>query len=54
MEPWLERRKNLGFYESLLAELRLENEYNYKDYLRVTFENFEEIFQPMKDDINKY
>ena len=54
VEPWLERRKNLGFYESLLAELRLENEYNYKDYLRVTFENFEEIFQPMKGDINKY
>ena len=52
MKPWLERRKNLGFYEILLAELRLEDEYNYKSYLRMTSENFEEIFQLIKDDIS--
>ena len=39
MTPWLERRKNLRFYETLLAELRLEDE-----CLRITSENFEEIF----------
>ena len=52
MKHWLERRKNLGFYEILLAELRLEDEYNYKNYLRMTSENFEEIFQLIKDDIS--
>ena len=30
MKTWLERRKNLEFYEILLAELRLKDEYNYK------------------------
>ena len=53
MKPWLERRKNLGFYEILLAELRLEDEYNYKSYLRMTSENFEEIFQLIKDGMTK-
>ena len=29
LKPWIKRRKNLGFYESLLAELRLEDEYDF-------------------------
>ena len=33
MKPWLKRKKNFGFYETLLAELRLEDKYNYKNYL---------------------
>ena len=33
---WLKRRKNLEFYETLLAELRLEYEYNYNILLRST------------------
>ena len=37
----------------MLAELRLEDEHNYKVILRMTFENFEEIFQLKKDDITK-
>ena len=49
----LKRRKNLRVYETLLAELRLEDEYNYKNYLRMSFENFEEIIQLIKDDIIK-
>ena len=40
-------------YETLLAGLQLEDECNYKDYLRMTSENFEEIFQLIKDDIRK-
>ena len=28
VKPWLKRRKNLQFYETLLAELRSEDEYN--------------------------
>ena len=53
MKPWLKRRTNLKFHETIYAELRLENKYNYKNYLRMTFENFEEIFQLIKDDITK-
>ena len=30
VKTWLKRRKNIGFYETLLAEMRLEDEYNYK------------------------
>ena len=53
VKPWLKRRKNLEFYETLLAELRLKDEYNYNIILRMTSENFEEIFQLIKDDITK-
>ena len=53
MKPWLKRRQSFGVYETLLAELRLEDECNYKNYLRMTSENFEEIFQLIKDDIRK-
>ena len=51
VKPWLKRRKNLEFYETLLAELRLKEEYNYNILLRMTSQNFEEIFQPTKDDL---
>ena len=51
MKPWLKRRKNLGFYDTLLAELRLEDKYNYKNCLQ--FKNFEELFQLIKDGITK-
>ena len=37
VKPWLKRRKNLGFYETLLAELRLEDEYNYKILFKNNF-----------------
>ena len=53
MKPWLKRRKNLEFYETLLAELRLQDEYNYNILLRMTSENLEEIFQLIKNDTTK-
>ena len=37
----------------LLAEVRSEDEYDYNILLRMTSENFEEIFQLIKDDITK-
>ena len=46
VKPWLKR-------ETLLAELRLEDEHSYNILLRMTSENFEEIFQLIKDDITK-
>ena len=53
MKPWLKRRKNLEFYETLLAELLLEEEYDYKIILGMTSKNQEETFQLIKDDIPK-
>ena len=53
MKPWLKRRNNLEFYETLFAELRLEDEYNYITLLRMTSENFEEIFHLIKDEITE-
>ena len=50
---WLKRRKNLEFYETLLAELWLECQCNYHILLRMTSEDFEEVFQLMKADITK-
>ena len=49
----LKEEKNLGFYETLFAELRLEDEHNYNILLRMTSENFEEIFQFINEDITK-
>ena len=53
MKPWLKKRKNLEFYETLLAELRLEYEYNYNILLQMTSEDFLKIFQLIKGDITK-
>ena len=51
VKAWLKRRKNLELYGTLLAELQLEQEYNYNILLWMTSESFEEIFQLIKDDI---
>ena len=53
MKAWLKRRKRIELYGTLLAELQLEEEYNYNILLRMTSENFEEIFQLIKDNIPK-
>ena len=45
MKPWFKRRKNVELYGTLLAELPLEEEYNYNILLRMTSEIFEETFQ---------
>ena len=52
VKPWLKRRKNWELYGTLLAELRLEKEYNYNILLRMTSENFG-ILQLIKNDIPK-
>ena len=53
VKPGLKRRKNLEFYKTLLAELRLKDEYDYNILLRMTSVNLEEIFQLIKDDLTK-
>ena len=52
MNPRLKRRRNVGLYGTLLAEL-LKEEYNYNFVLRMTSEIVEEIFQLIKDNIPK-
>ena len=52
MKAWLKRRKKIDLYGNLLAGLWLE-EYNYNILLRMTSENFEEMFQLIKDEITK-
>ena len=52
VNPWL-LRKILKFYETLLAEQRLEDKHNYKIILRMTSETFEETFQLIKIDTTK-
>ena len=49
----IKRRKNVEFYETLVTELRSEYEYNSNIILRMTSENFKEIFQLIKNDITK-
>ena len=49
----LKEEKNFGFFETLLAELRLEEKNDYNILLWMTSENFEEIFQLINDGITK-
>ena len=44
------KKKNLEYYETMLPELQLEDEYNYNTLLQMTSKNFGEIFQLIKDD----
>ena len=53
VKPWLQRRESHGFYAQLLSELKLEEPSIYKNYLRMTAENFDEILSLIKDDISK-
>ena len=52
VNPWL-LRKIFKFYETLLAEQRLEDKHNYKIILRMTSETFEETFRLIKIDTTK-
>ena len=43
IKPWLNRRNKLGVYNTLLRELRLENEGHCKKFLRKTPEIFDDL-----------
>ena len=49
----LGRRINLGLYETLVQELRFEDESGYKKLLRMTPLNFDEILGLIQEDITK-
>ena len=43
VKPWLNRRNELGVYNTLLRELRMEDESEYKKFPRMTPENFDDL-----------
>ena len=51
VKAWLITRKKIELYGTLLAQLQLEEEYNYNILLHMTSENFEKILQLIKDDM---
>ena len=53
VKPWLYQRPNFQVYDMLLSELRLEDENEYKNYLRMTPENFEYIYHLVKNGVTK-
>jgi len=53
VKPWLQRRDSHGFYSQLLSELRLEEVNIYKNYLRMTPDNFDEVLTLIKADVTK-
>ena len=52
-KPWLLKRNELGFYNNLLAEFRLEDEDWYKNYLRMSANDFDELLSLVNDDLVK-
>ena len=53
VKPWLLRREKLGIYNTLVNELRLEEEADYKKFLRMTPEIFDELLSFIEVDITK-
>ena len=53
VKPWLGRRINPSLYETLVEELRFEDESGYKKFLCMTPQDFDEISGLIQDDITK-
>ena len=51
IKDWLTKRNELGFERTLLREFRSENENEYRKFLRMTAENFDELLDLIKIDI---
>ena len=51
--PWLLERSAFGVYDTLLQKMRLNDIEGYKNYLRMTEENFLEILALVREDIEK-
>lgn len=53
VKPWLRRRNNLGLGNTLLQEFRLEDGDEYKKFLRMSSDNFDELLYLILPDIQK-
>ena len=49
VKPWLQRRSCLGCFDTLLKELRSEDEAEYKRFLRVTTQIFDKLLELVED-----
>ncbi len=45
VKPWLSRRNELSIESTLLREFRLEDDEEYKKFLRMSSENFDELIK---------
>ena len=53
VKPWLRRRINLGLYETLVQELKFEDESEYKKLLHIAPQDFDEFWGLIQNDITK-
>ena len=53
VKPWLQRRSYLGCFDTLLKELRSKDEAEYKRFLRMTPQIFDELLELVEEDITK-
>ena len=53
LKPWLWRRINLSFCETLVKELRFEDKSEYKKLLRMTPQDLHKILGLIQDNITK-
>ena len=53
MKPWLNRRNELGIFNTLLRELGMEDEGEYKKFLRMTPESFDDLLNLIECDIKE-
>ena len=53
VKPWLSIRVKLGVYDTLMLELRLEDESECQKFLRMTPQNFDEILKLIEGEITK-
>ena len=50
---WILRRRQFGLYDQLMVELRREDPYSFKNFMRMSPEMFDEIFQRVRGRITK-
>ena len=53
VKPWLTRKNKLGVDNTLVQEFRLEDEDEYKRFLRMMPDNFNELLKLIETDIQK-
>ena len=51
VKPWLSKRSSFGVYDTLLQELRSEDEGEYKKFLRMSPDVFDELLNLIEEDI---
>ena len=53
VKPWLRRRRELGTYDTLLEEFRVEDQFEYQKFLRMSPEIFNELLEKVEPLITK-